>query len=307
MLRVALSFTFYYVNMDIQINSDQGRGKTGLATDLVRAFTGQRHANRFNSAAAFWVDPSLYYADKSPKAKITRAIVESRSDLVVLDDVLPQFLEYLKEAVQIARNSLRRNIVAIYCVQDAAVGVPDNSPFIPLGFVRAEPLVWVHDEVIDPTPEQVEKLKNAFKESAGQFFVVGSEDASVGITEESVGPYIKESRTKEILLRMAREIHNNGVARDKEELAAVYAHFGADSVDALAPTFYADAHDRITPILDRVRCYILVIRLAKKGHAKDVKKLFEPLGIARIYDAPTTAAHALLTDLQLLDHEYKRT
>lgn len=283
--------------MDIQINADQGRGKTFIAPKIAALFGGI-----YREVDAYLAGPIFN------QTALKRKIIDSRADVVVIDNCLPWFTPHAKTAVQDARNSLRRNIVAIYCVQDVAVGVPDNGPFIPLGFVRAEPLVWVHDEVIDPTPEQVEKLKNAFKESAdrGQF-IVGSENASVGITEESVGPYIKESRTKEILLRLAREVHKYGTSRDKEELAAVYAHYGADSVDALAPTFYADAHDRIAPILDRVRCYILVVRLAKKGHAKDVKKLFEPLGIARIYDAPTTAAHALLTDLQLLDHEYKRT
>lgn len=289
--------------MDIVISAAQGGGKTKTATALVRFFTRAPHANKFNSAVAYWIEPKLYSGARIPVTEITRTILQgTRSDIIVLDEAPDWALEHLKVAVQEARKMLRRNILAIYCVQDRAVGVSDSRPWFPVGFVSA--LTFEEDEFVAPAPEQVENLLNAFKEG-GRSRPIFVDPAVDGIIEQSIGePYLKEPRTKRILLSLVRRIHSHGRPDDAAELIEVYKHFGADSLDSLAPAFYADAHDRIAGIYSRVESYPFVTRLAKKGKAKEVKALLEPYGVVRPADLKASDASEFLIKVSQLNDKY---
>lgn len=211
--------------MDIQINAAQGRGKTTLARAIANTVGGQIYeAHGFEGA-------------NINLTKIARDIVEARADVVIFDGAADWSVQHLKGAVQAARQSLRRNIVAIYCVQDHEASVNNSTqPFIPFGFVNAGN-VWI-DEATEISPEQIEKIKsrNTFK---------------AGITEQSVGTV--KSYTSDILMDMARLIHAQGNQTAIDELRAVYKHFGVEGIAVLPPIFYATAHELILPIYQTVK------------------------------------------------------
>lgn len=305
--------------MDIQINAGPRGGKTHLATDLARNFTGQRYAHRSAAGVVFWVDTTLYASANVVLSKITRAVIESRCDLVVLDDVPIWAIRHVKDAVQIARNSLRRNILAIYCVQDLNAGIDSPRPFIPAGFVNDRERVpafeaWTNepetfaidkDEVKALDPDTVDKLKNVLRGQPSGVFIP---DGSVfGITEESVGVQVeagihdeivvRPTRTKQILLDMAREIHASNALWIADALREVLLDFGADSVDALTPDFYPTAHDAMLPLVYKARLYRIIVTLAKKGKASDVRKLLDKYNARQLRDLDPKFAGALLADI----------
>lgn len=234
--------------MDIQISAAQGRGKTTLARAIA------------NTQGGIIFDMSYNGSPIIVKRAIARKIVEARADVVIFDECEPWTVEQYKAAVQAARLSLRRNIVAIYCVLDGDASVASTSQaFIPFGFVNAGN-VWV-DEATEITPEQIEKLKsrNTFKADyeqlrAEQLRAAGIAVKSVdGITEQSVGDMAERSYSAEQLTSMARIINLQGNPADVAQLKRVCAHFGVTSVDILPPIFHATAYVKMLPIVERIK------------------------------------------------------
>lgn len=163
--------------MDIQISAAQGRGKSTLARAIANTQGGIIYDLSYDGS------PNIVMGD------IARKIVEARADVVIVDGCEPRAVELYIAAVWAARQSLRRNIVAIYCVQDPSASVAHSTQaFIPFGFVNAGN-VWV-DEATEISPEQIEKLKsrNTFKGEqlrAEQLRAAGIAVKSVDLVEDA--------------------------------------------------------------------------------------------------------------------------
>lgn len=208
--------------MDIQINAAQGRGKSTLAHAIANA-----QGSRLYEVAGFeGANISL--------TKIARDIVEARADVVLFDGAADWSVQHLKEAVQAARQSLRRNIVAIYCITDRGVGVSESAPFIPFGFVN----------VGSPVMEDAEPLRNTFK--AGP--LLGTCPDIAGITEQSIGPV--KTYTADSMVDLARKIHSLGAPTASDELAQAYKEFGASNVISVPPVFWPSLSVKMLNILN---------------------------------------------------------
>lgn len=217
--------------MDIQINAAQGRGKSTLARAIA------------NTQGGIIYEAAGFEGANISFTKIARDIVEARADVVIFDGC-PKWdgwrLDNLKEAVQAARQSLRRNIVAIYCVQDRHASVNNSTrAFIPFGFVNAgaQPL------------EDAEPVRNTFKADPEQ--LRAEQLRAAGIAVKSVGTV--KSYTSDILMDMARTIRAHGSQSDILELCDVYGRFGVSGIAVLPPVFFATAHELILPIYKRVK------------------------------------------------------
>lgn len=268
--------------MDIVISAAQGGGKTKTATALVRFFTRTPHANKFNSAVAYWVEPNLYSGARIPVTEITRAILQgTRSDIIVIDEAPDWALEHLKVAVQEARKMLRRNILAIYCVQDRAVGVSESRPWVPAGFVSE--LTFEEDEFVAPAPEQFDSLRNAIKEGGRSMPVLLDRTAVDGITEQSIGePYIKEAPELKSLVEAARRIRVLNWDVYTKMLEDMYKHFGVDCVVNLPPFTWPEAARRMDLILKRNHCREILVRGAKAGASGELRKITDKYGSPRL-------------------------
>lgn len=216
--------------MDIQINAAQGRGKSTLARAIA------------NTQGGIVYEYTCEHTGNIDA--VARKIVEARADVVIFDEADDWMVRLYKDAVQKARQSLRRNIVAIYCVQDHEANVNNSTQaFIPFGFVSAVD-AFTRMDAAEPS-------RNTFKVDPEQLRV---EDLGVdGITEQSVGDMPRKSYTADILMDMARLIHAQGNQTAIDELRAVYKHFGVEGIAVLPPIFYATAHDLILPIVERIK------------------------------------------------------
>lgn len=254
--------------MDIQINAAQGRGKSTLARAIANTVGGQIYeAHGFEGA-------------NINLTKISRDIVEARADVVIFDGAADWSVQHLKGAVQAARQSLRRNILAIYCVQDHEASVNNSTQaFIPFGFVNAADAFARMDDRPRNTfkdngrntfkgeryaaggaaldvqaldPEQAADLFERYAAAHVNVIRVHDEIVVDGITEQSIGDLSAKSYTADELLAMARLIHDHGNQTAIDELRGVYKHFGVEGVAVLPPIFHATAHALILPMWQAV-------------------------------------------------------
>lgn len=219
--------------MDIQINAAQGRGKSTLARAIANTQGGIVYEYICERTGHINIDA------------VARKIVEARADVVIFDEADDWMVRPYKDAVQKARQTLRRHIFGIYCTLDGNVA-PDVSSqaFIPFGFVNAA----------DAFARMDDRPRNTFKVDPEQLRAADFDAAKfeAGITEQAVGDMATKSYTADELLAMARLIHDHGNQTAIDELRGVYQHFGVEGVAVLPPLFHATAHALILPIWQAV-------------------------------------------------------
>lgn len=273
--------------MDIQINAAQGSGKSRIASKIGALFGGIYRETVATVSGPIFNQSALRYA-----------VIESRADVIVIDECQTWFMRQAKEAVQAARHQLHRDIVAIYLVQDHTIGVKSSTPVSVCGRemtpeeiveTTTTPLVWVHDEAINPTPEQIDSITTAFTDSANTF----SQPESAP-TSRACMP-----RTKKILLDLVRYIRANGGEQDVNTIDEIYAHYGASSLEDLAPAHYPEVHAKLMMLRDRSECRVLAVALAKASKSIDARGVLEKYGYTRVSEIQLADAAAVLVDLKI--------
>lgn len=275
--------------MDIQINAAQGRGKSTLARAIA------------NTQGGIIYEAQQFSGAHINLTKIARDIVEARADVVIFDDLGGWdgwSIESVKGAVQAARQSLRRNIVAIYCVLDGNASANNSSQaFIPFGFVNAGAQPLEDAEPVRNTfkdnlhkyasgckplavqaldPKDAADLVERWKAAHENVTRVHDEIVVDGITEQSIGTV--KSYTSDILMDMARTINSYGRPEAVGQLLDVYKHFNVDGIAVLPPVFFATAHELILPIWQDVITRLREECVKYLRKAQDLRKgLFEAM------------------------------